>query len=309
MAEITDRDAIRLEMHKKSSDAAMRPELIFDPEHSPYPPGDRAWAACALASRDYLPSNVQEFRDDASADVLTRYPSTLDPIDRIYGGFFGVTSLIADPGVGKTMLAWACALTTAATQQWNVVYFGGELDEGEMIERRAREMTVHDTAIDGADYLKMVHVGKGQTTEDFCVELCGLDPDLPTLVVMDSINTIASLSRRDYLRTLEDFAMWAMMSRRLSRGAASFLLISETNKRGRSKGEKLEFWSDLAIQMAGKKDELAVDFSILKIRRGQWTHLGTMMRHWGDNRFYTDDQNVRRQPRLVYGGRSDEVEF
>lgn len=295
--------AIELEFSQKTADARARPELYFDPIKSPYGPGDRAWVACTLASRERLDNAVQEFVEDEKIEDLQRFPSTLQPIDSALGGFFGVTSLIAEPGVGKTMLALAVALTTAATQKWNVVYFCGELDVSEIMERRAREMTVHETAIDGADYLKVVFVGIGQTTFDFCVELSGLDPTLPTLIIMDSINTIATLSRRDYLRTLEDYALWAMMARRLSRGAASFLLISETNKRGRSKGEKLEFWSDLAINMSGKKDETAVDFVISKIRRGKWFPMPMFHRHWDTNRFYTQTEMDRlRKPRLVAVG-------
>lgn len=301
------RDAVALELYKKAADAEIRPDLYFDPKRSPWPPGIRAWAACTLASREHLNNSVQEFLEDETPEDLPRFPSNLEPIDKHFGGFFGVTSLISEPGLGKTLLAWATALTAAATQKWNVVYYGGELDEGEMIERRAREFYVHDTAIDGADYLKMVQVGLGQTTFDFCIELCALDPELPILVVMDSINTIATLSRRNYLRELENYALWAMMSRRLSRGAASFLLVSETNKRGRSKGEKLEFWSDLAINMTGKKNELAVDFVISKVRRGQWIHLGTFHRDWATNRFYTEEEMRRRtQPRLYAVG---DVEF
>ncbi|MBW2560007.1 MAG: AAA family ATPase [Deltaproteobacteria bacterium] len=306
---MADRDALKLELLGKTADAAMRPDYYFDPKHSPIPPGIRAWAACTLATRDRLDSTVQEFADDDStADDLPRFPSTLEPIERHYGGFFGVSSLIAEPGIGKTMLAWAVALTAAATQKWNVVYFNGELDVSELAERRAREMTVHDTAIDGVNYLTLVQVGIGQRPFDFCVELAGLSADLPILVIIDSINTIATLSNGDYLRTLEDFARWAMMSRRLSRGAASFLLVSETNKRGNSKGEKLEFWSDLALKMTGKKDETAVDFTIAKIRRGQWQHLGMFFRHWDSNRFYTDEQMRRiSQPRLYAVG--DTVDF
>jgi len=302
-------ESLRIEFREKTRPFSDRPELMFDPVRSPYGPGDRAWAACTLASKDLLPSSVQVFDENEPViDTLPRYPSTLEPIDHAFGGFFGVTSLIAEPGIGKTMLAWAVALQAAATQKWNVVYFGGELDEGEMIERRAREMTQHPDAIEGADYLRMVQVGLGQTPFDFCVELAGLDPDLPILVVMDSINTIATLAQRDYLRTLERYALWAMMARRLSRGAASFLLISETNKRGNSKGEKLEFWSDIAIHMGGKKDEAAVDFTIKKIRRGKWIPLGMFHRDWNSNRFYTGAQmRAMNQPRLYAVG--DNVPF
>ena len=302
------RKAVIAESSQKTQDFAARPQLYFDPIHSPFGPGDRAWAACTLATRSRLDNVIQEFADDTTVEELPRFPSNLEPIDLEYGGFFGVTSLIAQPGIGKTMLAWSVAITAAATQKWSVVYFGGELDHSEMIERRAREMTVHQTAIDGVDYLKLIHVGKGQTTFDFCVDLAGLDPDLPILVVMDSINTIATLSRGDSLRTLEDYALWAMFARRLSRGAASFLLVSETNKRGNSKGEKLEFWSDLALNMSGKKDEEAVDFKISKVRRGRWIPLPLFYRDWNSNRFYTHEQ-LRRlcQPRLVAVG--DKVEW
>jgi predicted ATP-dependent serine protease len=302
------RKAVELELYEKVGEAADWPERFFDPQNSPHPPGVRAWAACTLATRQQLNNVEQTFRKDDRPDELPRFPSNLEPIDKAYGGFFGVTSLIAQAGVGKTMVALSSALTAAATQKWNVVYFCGELDESEIIERRAREMTVHETAVDGVDFLKVVMVGKGQTTFDFCVELIGLDPELPLLVVMDSINTIATLARTDYLRTLEDYALRAMLARRLSRGAASFLLVSETNKRGNSKGEKLEFWSDLAITMSGKKDETAVDFNISKIRRGQWRHLGTFERSWANCRFYTEEQLRRmRQPRLYAVG--DDVQF
>jgi len=303
-----ERNAIQAEFQSKTADAAARPEYYLDPERSPYGPGTRAWVAATLASRPHLASTVQKFSMNANVPELPRFPSNLDPIERAYGGFYGVTSIIAPPGVGKTMLAFSTALTAAATQEWNVVYFCGELDEGEMIERRAREMTAHPGSIDGVDFLKVVQVGIGQTIFDFCVELAGMDPDIPILVLMDSINTIAELSRKDYLRTLADFAIWAMMARRLSRGAASFLLVSETNKKGNSKGEKLEFWSDLAVNMSGKKGDAYVDFNISKVRRGSWVPMGLMARHWDTNRFYTKDQlHARRQPLLTAVG--DDVEF
>ncbi len=302
----TELELRRAELFAKTEDAALRPDYYFDPARSPYPPGTRAWCAATLASRDRLENTILEFTEDQQPDELLRFPSTIEPVERAYGGFYGVTSLIAEPGLGKTMLAWSVALQAAATQKWNVVFFAGELDEGEMIERRAREMTVHESAIDGVDYLKMVNVGIGQTTVDFCCELAGLDPELPILVVMDSINTIATLSRRDYLRTLEDFAIWAMMSRRISRGACSFLLVSETNKKGNSKGEKLEYWSDLAIGMTGKKGEIAVDFTVKKVRRGKWVHLGMLTRNWDTNRFYTKlEMDEINQLRLVAVGGID----
>jgi len=259
-------------------------------------PGRRALMAATLSGRERTHSWRQSFPAEMSGrppderDALPRWPSTIEVIDRTYGGFFGMTALISEPGIGKSMLAISSALQAAATGRWNVKFFGSEVDDDEIVERRNREMRVHPEAIAGADFFEFIHVGKGQSVQDLVIDMCEIDPELPVLVVVDSINTTATLCGGDYLRTLNDLCMWLAFSRKLSRGAFSALVISETNKRGNSKGEKLEFWSDLALNMKGKQDETDVDFRISKIRRGRWVPLPKLTRHWPSGRFYSFEQ-------------------
>ncbi len=278
-------------------------------------PGQRGWVAAIMAAKKRTPNWSQRWRENITDyDTLPRWPSTLSGIDQRYGGFFGLTSLVAQPGCGKTMLGLSSALQAAATQKWNVKFFAAEVDDDEIMERRDREMRVHTGAIEGADFFELIHVGKGQHLEDFCIDLAEHDPTLPILVCIDSINTMATLTGRDYLKTISEIALWASFARKLSRGAISFLIISETNAKGNSKGEKLEYWSDLCITMKGQKGETGIDFDISKIRRGQHSVLGMLHRDWKTNRFYTREEmewfdSRQRRARLRIVGDDDDLDF
>jgi len=225
-------------------------------------PGHRGLVAAILAAQERSGSWTQQWREGVDVDTLPRWPSTLEVVDRTYGGFFGLTALVSEPGCGKTMLALSSALQAAATGKWNVKFFGAEVDDDEIISRRNRELRVHEGAVDGVDFFEFIHVGRGQSVQDLVLDMAEIDPALPILVVQDSINTMATLAGGRYLDVLNELCLWAAFARKLSRGAISFLIVSETNKRGKSKGEKLEFWSDLCINMSGKPDETAVDFRI-----------------------------------------------
>lgn len=268
-------------------------------------PGFRALCAAILTTTKKVESWEQVWRpeddDPLFIDRLPRWPATLEPIDRVYAGFFGLTSLVSQPGIGKTMLGLASALQAAGTQRWNVKYFGAEVDDDEIQERRAREFKRHPSARNGVDYFEFRHVGLGQSMRDMVFDLLRIDPSLPILVVWDSINTIAKMMGGPYLDRLNELCMWAAFARKLSRGAISFLIISETNKNGRSKGESLEFWSDLCLYMKGKPDETAVNFHIEKVRRGQWTNIEMMTRYWPMNRFYTQSELMQLQSSRVRG--------
>lgn len=257
-------------------------------------PGHRALCAAVLAAQPRVNSWTQEWTDhQKDFDSLPRWPSNIEAIDQVYGGFFGMTALISEPGLGKTTVALTSALQAAATRKWNVIFFGAEVDDDEIQNRRAREMRTHPEALEGVDNFRFVHVGKGQGVEDFIGEMMTIDIELPILAVFDSINTIVQMHGGDYLRKLSEFCIWAAFARKISRGAFSALIVSETNKNGRSKGEQLEFWSDLAISMKGRPEETVVDFNIEKNRREQWIMLGTLTRHWKTSRFYTQEQLQR----------------
>ena len=278
------------ELWIKASDAEAD-SRFFDHNgtHAKYP-GWRAIAAAILTTTGKVHSWRQTWKEDKDIEPLPLWPSTLEPIDRVYGGFFGLTGIVAPPGVGKTMLALSSALQAAATGRWNVIYFGAEVDDDEIVTRRNREYLRYPEAIVGNDFFQFRHVGLGQSLQEMVYDLLEIDYTLPVLVVWDSINTITKMMGGDYLNRLSQLLMWAAFARKLSRGSLSFLIVSETNQKGRSKGESLEFWSDLCLNLSGKPDETAVDFKIDKIRRGEWIPIPTMTRHWQSNRFYTTEQ-------------------
>lgn len=282
------------ELWLKASAAEVDP-MFFD-EEGPWGDyaGYRAICAAVLTTTGKVESWKQQWHDPEADptfhDRLPRWPSTLEPIDRVYSGFFGLTALVAQPGTGKTMLALSSALQAAATGNWNVKFFGAEVDDDEINERYTRELTQHPNAIAGADFFEFRHVGLGQTLEDMVFDLLEIDYTLPVLVVWDSINSIVKLMGGDYLTRLNQLCRWAAFARKLSRGALSFLVVSETNKNGRSKGEALEYASDLCLYMTGKPDETAVDFHIEKARREQWISIPPMTRYWNLGRFYHEQQ-------------------
>jgi hypothetical protein len=197
------------------------------------------------------------------------WPSTLPVVETHCNGFYGLTTFAAEKGTGKTMLATASAIEAAATQEWQVVYFLAEDDYDGFATRFNTYLNAHPHAQDCIEYFHVQHVGRNQTPVTLTSHICSAVDrtlDTPVLIVLDSINSIVNLAHGNYLSMLKDFGLWAMLARRLSRGLCSFMLTSESNKRGESKGETLPYWSDLYLQMK-KKGDSVVEFKIEKTRR------------------------------------------
>jgi predicted ATP-dependent serine protease len=266
-------------------------------EHSEFSPGIRAWAAMCIATKRRGEAYTQDFSAAFSdpTDKLPRFPSTLNYIETNLNGFYGLTTIAGRKGLGKTMLAMACAIEAAATMNWQVFYLSAELDDDEMEMRCDRYYTRHDHCVDGIPFLHIIHVPRGFDPMDYCqlVEL-EMDPTLPVLTVMDSVNTIAELHSDSYLHVLKEWQLWAMLARRISRGAASFLVLSELNKSGRTKGEKLEHWSDVMLTIKGKAEDGHVEMICDKSRRTKGEGpMGKYIRHVADSRFYRPDELQR----------------
>jgi predicted ATP-dependent serine protease len=229
------------------------PRFFDNPNH---PAGHKAWCATYLALHPWTENEVQQVKIAPELiDTLRRWPSTIDYIDHHCGGSYGLSVILGGMKTGKTLLAMGQCIEAAATEEWQVVYLCAELDQHEIATRINRYFNAHPASISCQDFLHIVFVGKGQTPEMIQAQIEGVtDPGgPPILICMDSINTITEMSGRDYLKTLRDFALWAMLSRRMSNGAVSFLIVSETNKIGGSKGAKLEFWADQVVKLSRPK--------------------------------------------------------
>jgi len=263
--------------------------------------------ACALAAvelalrREYL-ADRHDF--DAAPEPAPHFRSGIERFDQWHPcpGFYGTATVAAPSKIGKTMIAVSTALETAATRDWRVVLFNGEIDENTMSERVRAYLAAHPGTEDALGMLQIYHVGRGVSPEELVVCIHQNPGPEQLLVVIDSLNTLASLCDKPYLVALRDFSLWAMMARRISGGAASFLLIAETNKSGGIKGENLQFWSDLVLRMQGTQEQGFVDLEVTHSRRTACGRLGRFVRHIASGSFiHQDDIDGFR---VVQGGRS-----
>lgn len=236
-----------------------------------------------------------------SAKPPITWPSTLDYIDTQCGGFYGMTTLAAEKGTGKTMMATASAIEAAATKKWQVVTFVAEDDRDGFRDRFNTYLDYHPHAVSCMGNLWPYFVGKGQTPASILGTIesaVDWQEDLPILVVVDSINSIVNLSGQRYLPMLAEFGLWMMFARRISGGLASFLVTSETNKAGEAKGEALPFWSDVYLRLK-KETEHIVSMRLDKSRRtageGQ---MGKYKRKWYEGVFVPADMD----PLHIVGG-------
>ncbi len=210
---------------------------------------------------------------------------------------------------GKTMMALGSCIEAAATEEWQVIYLCAELDTHEVALRLNRYFNAHPTSLSCQDFLHVVFIGKGQTPEMIQdqVERITNPAGPPILVCMDSINTITEMSGRDYLRTLRDYALWAMLARRMSNGAVSFLIVSETNQIGGAKGGKLEFWADQVIKLTTKHKGGAMGLVPVKLqlmasrRTGGEGDMGIYLRNQQTCRFQAETN----APQLSKAGGTD----
>lgn len=263
--------------------------------------GFKGWAALALASRDKTNPEHQEIPDTGPLeleDKLPRWPSTLTTLDlRCNGGFYGLSVVLGNRGLGKTLLALGSCIEAAATQQWQAVYLSAELDHHEIAMRLGRYFAKHEASLDCIGYFHVVHLGRGFDVPDLCriVEERTDPAGPPLLVCIDSVNTAAELSGGEYLWTLRKLSLWSMLARRMSAGYASFLLVSEVNKLGGAKGGALDYWADVVVRLARPKGGAGIELTLEKSRRTRGEgKLGLYAR--GQTRFEPADRVLQRDP-------------
>jgi predicted ATP-dependent serine protease len=266
-------------------------------------PGDYARGCLAIALKPDMRAEAHEKPEKRliQCDPFpTHWPSSIPKLDSLLlGGLYGVTAIASEGKVGKSTLAIASAIKAAATMDRQVKYFNGELSVTEFEDRLQRFLRAHPDCADAESMLDIYHVGRGVSPEELTV-LCDDHPGPePLLVVLDSINTIATLSGRSYFPAMDAFGIWAMMARRYSDGAASFLLVSETNKSGGIKGEKLQFWADCVVRLKEPADRAWVDIEVTHSRRTPSGLVGKYLRHTPSASFREAGTEEVPRPRAV----------
>lgn len=207
-----------------------------------------------------------------------RWRSGLACIDSVQGGFTGVTAIAGREGVGKSIIAHGSAVQ-ACIDGWAVFYCNAEMSQDEIEQRWDAIQALEPEADEARQRFYRVNCPPGFTPYDFRqffeqsvaqATLRGLDcwPER-SLIVLDSINTIAKLAGGSYLQQLDRIAMWAMQTRKIGRGRICWLIIGEQNVRGGIKGEQLSYWSDLYIKLDRNKDKPElIDIEVVKARQG-----------------------------------------
>lgn len=275
-----------------------------------------------IAMREACKQEVDSEPFDPRSSIpvaIKSWPSGVHTIDTALtgaDGFYGMTSVAADPGTGKTTLAMRSGILAAASGKWQVVHGLAEDDYDGFGERFNRYMKHHPEDRGSIDRLHYLSIGRGQTPESLTADITmELDHtlDLPLLVIIDSINSVANLSGRPYLKALSDLGLWMMFARKISRGDVSFLCICETNKEGEAKGGAAGFWSDLYLTMKKAKDgdkigrggeyKGYVNFHIKKSRRTPGEgDLGWHYRDMDRLEFKSTHEMSGEQPLYVVGG-------
>jgi predicted ATP-dependent serine protease len=215
------------------------------------------------------------------------WASTIHELDQQCGGFYGMSVLAGDTGTQKTTTALATCLR-AATDGWRVLYLGAELDSTEISNLMDELISAHPAWADGSDLLHALDVnGRCGPVEiiQLANEIAEIeDPHL--LICIDSLNTVAQWSGPDFWRVYTDLSLWAMRARKLAEGVVSFLLVSELNQQGVTKGRNMEYWADLVLRIRrddANPNQFALDTR--KARRGGMGHLGNFHYDWNGKRW------------------------
>ena len=239
--------------------------------------------------------NPIEYRD--ASDFITEdspfFPSSVDAIDEMMGGFYGVTVLAGAPKVGKSLMAIGCAVEASrAEKPWKVFYCNAEMSDAQFIGRLRNYMGRVDPTV--ADNLKIVNVTTGITQELLLKSFEEDDRvrygDERILIVVDSINRVVDMGTQTdtesgYWKLLRDWSAWAMNSRRSSEGKISWLIVSELAQHGGVKGRNLEYLADTVIRInsTGTDDIVEVDIPFSRATRSGY--IGAMRRDFKTGRF------------------------
>lgn len=253
-----------------------------------YRPGDflieclrKAW------TRKYHATEELAYFDNIKIKDSPRWPSGVSEVDvGTNGGFYGVTVLGGQAGVGKSMVAMASA-TEAAQQGIKVIYLAGEMTRAQLAQRAYRRLGADIIAVWGT-MLRIYLLHEIASMRDFGRIIAGsIDPeDEQIVVVYDSIDTIAgNLTPEDaaefhIFRIKNRITNMMVAARRLSEGRIGSLLINELNTQGNIKGRKLEYLCDLDVRLKHGDMDDHIELDVAKGREGGRKSYGLFYMNW-----------------------------
>ena len=259
---------------------------------------------------DTVTESVERGDLEGEGSQTIRYPSGIAAVDKRCGGFYGVTTIVSDTGLGKSMAAVGASVD-AALAGIRVVYLNAEIPLEPFKWRlkarlagAASGYSMEARAARFAENFEWWAVRSGLDLREItrAVLECVKPRDERILIVVDSVNTVTEMVDDDYFGTLKRIGLWAMESRRVSEGRIGWLLLSETNQRGEVKGGKLGFLSDMVLHIAKGDHPDYCRLIVQKGREGGGGDLGVFLREWKTGRFIGEgEQGGDFTPRAVNG--------
>lgn len=185
------------------------------------------------------------------------WPTALEGMPTILQHFQGVTFMVGGPSAGKSWWAIGSAIR-AAWAGWRVLYVASEMSPAQVL-RRALNFTDGNPLPVGFDVLEASY---GASVERLVEMVSETIDERRTLIVLDSISSFVDQAQiaesgEDVHRIgpLKRLTMWALNVRRDTNGEVSFLVLSERNAAGETKGRFGDHKADLVVAI--KSDDKA----------------------------------------------------
>ena len=213
------------------------------------------------------------------------------PIDNVARGH-GMSVIAGAPKAGKSLLALSSAIEAALSDDWKVVYINAEMTANGIMKRMSNYLggkfddRIHDN-------LFIANVYPGITPSDMCdqiVEHAIDDESDRLLIVLDSINRLASFATsaedgESYWTAIDSWQRWGLISRRISEGAISWLMVSELNSRNEVKGQNLVYTADYVVRLTQTEAQDVVQIDVPYAREKPAIDVGPCFRDFASGRF------------------------
>lgn len=215
-----------------------------------------------------------------------RWPTGLEGTNYALPNFRGVTILTGAPSSGKSYLAIASAVQ-AAWAGWDVLYLSSEMSDRVLAQRIRGYAGEH---VPETLHVQCVSFGANVTA---LVDLVAAHIGASNLlVVFDSISSFVdqALEKRGeddvhQIGPLKQLLMWALNVKRHTEGQVSFLVLSETNREGRTKGRFGDHKADLVVTLeSDARNPTSKKLSITKGWEYQTGEMGYYALDWRSGR-------------------------
>lgn len=208
-----------------------------------------------------------KYCDAIARPPLPTWPTGLDGQAPELPNFRGVSIVTGKQSAGKSFLTIGSSIAAAQFGGWDVRYVIAEMSDLQVAQRA-------EAYCNGApppENWEMLMADFGADIDVLIELLCERMTDKRTLIVLDSINSFSDQKLENgkddpqgWMR-LRRLIMWAINVKRKSHGQVSFMILSEANAQGETKGRFGDHKADLVLTVESDElDKLVKTLTIVK---------------------------------------------